>query len=269
MKNPKISVITAVYNGEEYIEKCLQSVMNQTYKNFEHIVMDGGSTDKTIEIVKKYEKLYNVKLYSKKDNGMYDAIANGFDVASGDIFCWLNADDMYMPWAFEIMQKVISETNAEWCMGYPTYWFGNDINRCQYRISSYTQRAIRLGLHDGRVLPFIQQESSFWTRELWNKAHGTDIKKYKIAGDYHLWKNFARFTKLYKINSCISGFRHHEGQKSENKEAYYLEVGKLTLFLKFLIKIKVLKVIDALLSIFKRKDRLLIQELYNEKEREK
>lgn len=70
MSELKITVVTAVYNGEEYIEECIKSIMNQTYQNFEHIIMDGGSTDNTLEIAKKYEKLYNVKIYSRKDNGM-------------------------------------------------------------------------------------------------------------------------------------------------------------------------------------------------------
>lgn len=134
MSELKITVVTAVYNGEEYIEECIKSIMNQTYQNFEHIIMDGGSTDNTLEIAKKYEKLYNVKIYSRKDNGMYDAIANGFELATGDILCWLNSDDMLMPWAFEVMQKVISETKAQWCMGFPTYWNDNNVSRCQFRI---------------------------------------------------------------------------------------------------------------------------------------
>ena len=164
MSELKITIVTAVYNGEKYIEECIKSIMNQTYQNFEHIIMDGGSTDNTLEIAKKYEKLYNVKIYSRKDNGMYDAIANGFELATGDILCWLNSDDMLMPWAFEVMQKVISETKAQWCMGFPTYWNDNNISRCQFRISTYTRMAIKAGLHDGRILPFIQQESTFSTK---------------------------------------------------------------------------------------------------------
>lgn len=262
MDGLKITVVTAVYNGAEYIEQCMQSIMNQTYKNFEHIIMDGGSTDGTIEIAKKYEKLYNVKVYSKKDKGMYDAIANGFDLATGDIFCWLNSDDMLLPWAFEVMQKTMSETEAQWCMGFPTYWGDNNVNRCQFRISAYTQTAIKLGLHDGRVLPFIQQESTFWRKELWNKSKGELIRNYKIAGDYQLWKNFAKITPLYKINSMLAGFRTHEGQKSEDKDLYYSEVGKVNFLCKLLIKSKVLKIFDALLSLTKRKDYIMLQNLY-------
>lgn len=262
MNDLKISVITAVYNGEEYIEQCLKSVMNQTYKNYEHIVMDGGSTDKTVEIVKKYEKLYNVKVYSQKDNGMYDAIVNGFNKATGKIFCWLNSDDMFFPWAFEVMNQVFSKTDAQWCMGYPSYWFENEINRCQYRISAYMQWAIKKGYHDGRILPFIQQESCFWTRELWEKAEGTFIRDYQNAGDFQLWRRFACYEPLYKVNSVVAGFRSHIGQKSENKEMYYSEVGQINFVMKFIAKIKILKIFDAMISLTKRKQNLLLQELY-------
>lgn len=261
MKELKITVVTAVYNGEEYIEQCIKSIMNQTYKNFEHIIMDGGSEDRTIEIAKRYENQYDLKIISRKDNGMYDAIANGFDMAQGDILCWLNADDMYMPWAFEIMQTVISKTDAEWCMGFPTYWCDKGVNRCQYRVSAYTQKAIKYGLHDGRILPFIQQESSFWTKSLWMRAEGAFIRNYNVAGDFQLWKAFAQYTPLYKINSPIAGFRQHVGQKSEDKECYYKEVDELTIWKKILIKVKIFKIFDALLSLQKRKDRLLVQEL--------
>lgn len=264
MNGLKITVVTAVYNGEEYIEECIKSIMNQTYKNFEHIIMDGGSTDDTVKIAKKYENLYNMKIFSKKDKGMYDAIANGFDIASGDIYCWLNSDDMLMPWAFEVMQKVISETNAQWCMGFPTYWCGNNVSRCQFRISAYTQNAIKYGLHDGRILPFIQQESTFWTKELWMKSRGGElIRNYKIAGDFQLWKSFAKDAPLYKVNSTISGFRHHEGQKSEDKGKYYAEVDNDGIIYNILFKSKILKIFDALLSLTKRKDCIFLQDLYH------
>lgn len=262
MDGLKITVVTPVYNGAAYIEQCMQSIMNQTYKNFEHIIMDGGSTDGTVEIAKKYEALYNVKVYSKKDNGMYDAIANGFDLATGNILCWLNADDKYFPWAFEVMQKVISETNTQWCMGFPTFWCGDNANSCLFRTSAYMQTAIKLGLHDGRVLPCIQQESTFWTKDLWIKSNGAFIRDYKLAGDYQLWKRFAQFTPLYKVNSTISGFTKRAGQKSEDKTKYYSEIGKLSTVKKVLIASKMLRIFDLLLSLTKRKDIIFLWDLY-------
>lgn len=147
-------------------------------------------------------------------------------------------------------------------MGFPTYWNDNNISRCQFRISTYTRMAIKAGLHDGRILPFIQQESTFWTKELWEKSKGSLIRNYKMAGDFQLWKNFAKYEPLYKVNSTISGFRQHEGQKSSDKEKYYFEVGNFNMLYRFFVKTKLLKIFDALLSLTKRKDRILLQDLY-------
>ena len=95
--HPKVSIVTACYNSEKYIEDCIKSIMRQTYDNVEHIIVDGGSTDGTLDIIKKYENQYNMRWISEKDNGMYDAITKGFRMASGEIYAWLNSDDMYMP----------------------------------------------------------------------------------------------------------------------------------------------------------------------------
>lgn len=102
-----ISIITPTYNSEKYLEKCILSILQQGCCEYEHIIVDGGSTDGTLSIIRKYEKLYPMKWISEKDNGMYDAIAKGFKLASGDIFCWLNSDDMYMPWTL----RAVSNSN--------------------------------------------------------------------------------------------------------------------------------------------------------------
>ena len=261
-KELKFTIVTAVYNCEEYIEKCILSIKNQTYHNFEHIIMDGGSTDRTLDIIKKYEGTYNMRFVSQKDEGMYDAIVNGFDTATGEVFSWLNADDMYMPWTLAVVNNVMTNAKVEWCMGFPCYWDEEDNYRCQMMISNYSRNNIKNGLHDGRVLPFIQQESCFWTKELWEKSNGKFIREYKLAGDYHLWRLFAQHTNLYKINSPISGFRHRVGQQSEDKSKYYLEIGELNICKRFLIKTKIIKVIDRIKSSFKPSSTILLQNLH-------
>jgi glycosyltransferase involved in cell wall biosynthesis len=100
MKNlyPKFSIVTPSYNQGQFIEDTIQSVLNQNHPNFEHIVVDGGSTDDTLEILKKYPHL---RWISEPDNGQTDAINKGFHMARGDIVAWLNADDYYLPGTFE------------------------------------------------------------------------------------------------------------------------------------------------------------------------
>ena len=94
---PKISVVSPSYNQGRFIETCIKSVLQQEFPNFEHIVVDGGSTDETLEILGKYD---HVKWISESDQGMQDALNKGFRMATGEIIGWLNTDDYYLPGCF-------------------------------------------------------------------------------------------------------------------------------------------------------------------------
>src|SRR5690554_2762648 len=88
----KISILTPSYNSGPYIEKCIKSVLNQDYKNYEHIIVDGGSTDETLELLDKYKHLIWI---SEKDNGQSDAMNKAFGMSTGDIIVYCNADDYF------------------------------------------------------------------------------------------------------------------------------------------------------------------------------
>jgi glycosyltransferase involved in cell wall biosynthesis len=103
-KNPVISIITVVLNGEKTIEETIKSVLNQKYKNIQYIVLDGGSKDGTIKIINKYkDKIYYFK--SEKDLGIYDAFNKGLDVANGDLIGFINSDDIFTDNALDILNK--------------------------------------------------------------------------------------------------------------------------------------------------------------------
>lgn len=95
----KISVITPTYNAERFLPMAIQSVMYQSYRNFEHIIVDGGSTDGTMELVGKYDHIISI---SEEDSGQSEAMNKGFEMATGDIIVYLNADDYFLPNAFEL-----------------------------------------------------------------------------------------------------------------------------------------------------------------------
>ena len=102
MKYPRISIVTVSLNQGNYIEDAIQSVLKQNYKNFEHIIIDGISTDNTIEILKKYKHL---KWISEKDEGQSDALNKGFKRCTGDIIGWLNSDDYYLEDTFNVVKN--------------------------------------------------------------------------------------------------------------------------------------------------------------------
>jgi glycosyltransferase involved in cell wall biosynthesis len=103
---PKISIIMPSFNQDKYIERSILSVLTQDYPNLELIIMDGGSSDKTCEIIRKYEA-YIYKWVSVKDQGQSDALNKGFSLANGDIYGWLNSDDIYQPNSFWLAVKAL------------------------------------------------------------------------------------------------------------------------------------------------------------------
>lgn len=102
---PLVSIITVVYNGEKYLQQTIESVVNQAYENIEYIIIDGGSTDKTLEIIKKYE--HYISLWkSEPDNGLYDAMNKGISLAKGELIGMINSDDWYEP---EAVETIVNE----------------------------------------------------------------------------------------------------------------------------------------------------------------
>lgn len=223
-----ITIVTPTYNSEEYLEQCILSIKSQSYMEYEHIIVDGGSKDSTLDIIRKYDGTYPMRWISEKDNGMYDAICKGFQMAKGDICCWLNSDDIYMPWTLEAVTNIFNNKEIQWCTGIPAHI---DETGVQYfdTVSKviYPQYAIKRGWMDGRKLGCIQQESTFWRKSLYTKADGLN-SYYKLAGDFFLWRAFSQYAKLYTANSVLAAFRVHKGQKSGDKEAYWNEIGKIS-----------------------------------------
>ena len=102
LSKPLISIITVCYNSEKTIERSIQSIINQSYKNIEFIIIDGSSSDNTLEIIDKYKEMISIKI-SEKDSGIYDAFNKGLNICNGDLIGFVNSDDYLMPDALEIL----------------------------------------------------------------------------------------------------------------------------------------------------------------------
>lgn len=220
-KYPKITVVTPVFNGEQFIEQTILSVLNQKYPNLEYIIVDGGSTDGTMKIVQKYITDFSV-IISERDNGLYDALNKGFAKSSGEIMCYLNADDLHQPNSLLCVAEIFTQfKQVNWLTGTPTGFDRNGICREIYPQRKWSKFQYLLGDYFT-----IQQESVFWRRSLWDKSGAGFNDKLKLAGDFELWLRFFRTNeKLYSTRSLLGGFRRHgEGQLSRAIDKYSSEV---------------------------------------------
>jgi glycosyltransferase involved in cell wall biosynthesis len=232
----KFSIVTPTYNSERYIQETIDSVIKQKGDfTIEYFVLDNHSTDGTCNIVRQYQSSLaigemtifcnNVELHliSERDSGMYDAIKNGFARATGDVYAWINSDDIYLPGAFDIVQRTLSKySEISWLKGITSYVNENSTIFAMGQCHLYRQDLIQAGLY-GPVLHFIQQDSVFWRMELWQKSGGVD-NKLSLTGDYFLWRSFAKLAPLYSLNAYVSCFRKLRYQKSSDIQTYFDEI---------------------------------------------
>ncbi len=226
MNQPLISVVIPSFNQGQYIEETLISVIGQQYPNLEIIVVDGGSTDNTIEIIKKYEDKISY-WHSKPDKGQADAINQGFKLSTGEILCWLNSDDMYLPGTLlDIGKRLADKTQENYlvyggCIMYDQ--FGKQIS-CYANVSSQNAQ-VELDYIDNIIQP-----SSFWTKTLWNQTGILDIN-YNYVLDWEWYIRASNFTKFEYIPKLYSIYRLHlEHKSSDGGENRKKEI--LSIFLK-------------------------------------
>lgn len=225
---PKISIITPVYNRVGMLEQTMQSVLNEHYSNLEYIIIDGGSTDGTVDLIKYYAEraekgeFGNVefKWLSEKDDGMYYAIMKGMKMASGEVVAWLNSDDMYHKNALQIVGHIFAQLpQVEWLTGTPTLYNAEGLCAKTFHTKYWSWERFKRG--DFR---WLQQESTFFRRELFNRVGGLNLE-YKLAADFELWCKMFQETKLYSVNTILGGFRQHGNQLSvEGVGRYEAEV---------------------------------------------
>lgn len=218
---PIISVVTPVYNQAKYLEQTILSIVNQGYPNLEYIIIDGGSTDGTVDIIKKYEK-HLAYWVSEPDKGMYHAIQKGFERSTGEIMCWLNSDDVFFDKClFAIADVFTQHPKVEWFSG---------------KSASIDTKGMIIGVDDIEEIRFtkydfylnrgfwVPQASTIWRRSIWEKIGGSLDTNLRLAGDFDLWLRFINVAPQYVVNTLIGTYRVREGQLSQMMDKYMAEV---------------------------------------------
>ena len=229
---PKISVITPSLNQAAFLESTIQSILCQGYPNLEYIIIDGGSTDGSVEIIRKYEK-HLARWLSEPDGGMYAGIVKGISSATGDVIAWLNSDDLYFPWALSLVASIMeSLPQVEWISTLlPCLWNDESLLYQLDRVAGFSRDAFA----EGRYLPgssslgWIQQESTFWRRSLQDKIDCGRLAGWKLAGEFGLWSLFFEHAELYGVPYPLGGFRMQKLQKTQTGMGLYVEESRQVL----------------------------------------
>ena len=208
----KISIITVCFNSVKNIEDTIKSILSQDYKDIEHIIVDGGSTDGTLDILKKYDKY--LQWSSQKDQGQSDAINKGFKQASGEILAFINSDDCYERGALLKVGHYFSENpDAHWVTG-----------KCRIIDDQGTETRKFITLYKNfwlwfksysvlLVLDYISQPATFWRRSVIEKVGLFDVYEH-LSMDYDFSLRVGRYFRLHVIDSYLAAFRIHPSSKS-------------------------------------------------------
>lgn len=211
----KISIITPSYNQAQYLHDTARSILNQAGPfDLEWIVIDGGSTDGSIDYLKSLKHDARVRWVSEKDAGQSDAINKGVAMADGDVLAWLNSDDVYTPMALtHVWRELNDHANALWLVG--QYQIINDAGQpIRDGIVRYKERQLRrFSYYSLLVENFIPQPAVFWRRSLWDKVGPLDVSLHYTM-DYDLWLRFARMQPPLLLDFVVAQFRVHNQSKT-------------------------------------------------------
>lgn len=219
----RFSIITPTLNQSQFIEQTIRSVINQNYSDYEHIIVDGGSVDSTIDILKRYKTL---KWISEKDNGQSHAINKGFAMATGDILAWINSDDYYQENIFEsVADYFIQHPNCYFLYGDITY-----VNEHGRYLESFKGNNLTL-TNLVRCPDIIRQPSCFWRKDVIGQIGGLSETLHLVMDFDFLLRIGLKFEYHY-LNKNLSFFRHYQNNKTHRllkKQAIEL----LTVLLKY------------------------------------
>lgn len=238
---PTICIVTPVFNGAKFIDDTISSVVTQSGDFVLHYhIQDGGSTDETAAIVDRWIRLnksgllpkfcreVHITFSSEPDKGMYDAINKGVaralppgpDVLMG----WIGSDDLVAPGAFATIFAIRRLYPDVRLIGGRVALLdeGGSITNLE-PVGVFSRRCMSAGLYDGRAMPFIMQEGTFWFSSLWRELGGLDTR-FRLAGDWDLWRRMARLTHYVSVDSVLGFHRRRKGQLSSQLDRYYAEV---------------------------------------------
>lgn len=221
MALPKISIVTPCFNADEFIEETITSVLDQGYPNLEYIIIDGGSQDKTVEIIKKYER-YLDSWISEPDSGQSDAIMKGLAKCTGQVFNWLNADDYYYSYTLDTVGKIFQDPDCYVLAGRSNIIGLGDIQRSNGTdIYSTVEKTIARAR--------IDQPETFFRADILKNIGGVDTSLHYLM-DREMWMRYLLRYGLSNVRECseaLAAFRLHPNSKTVSSPAKFIAEQRL------------------------------------------
>jgi glycosyltransferase involved in cell wall biosynthesis len=209
---PKISIVIPSYNQGRFIEATLRSLVDQQYPNLELIIIDGGSKDESVEIIRRYAD-HITYWVSEPDRGQIDALIKGFGHATGEIEGWLCSDDLHEPWTLREVAQFFRQHPAAQVVYGDSAWIDTEGRPIRPKREHAFNRFIWTYDYN-----FIPQPSTFWRRELYRQVGGVN-PKVRVAVDAELWIRFADVTRLYHVRRYWSRMRFYPEQRNQRLRA--------------------------------------------------
>ena len=208
---PKISIVTPSYNQGCYIEETIRSVLLQNYPNLEYVIIDGGSTDETVEIIKKYEPWLTYWV-SEPDRGQSHAINKGFERCTGGIYNWLCSDDLFISDAFFNVALLMEHQSPFWLIGSATIINKNGLIIRKNVVSEKISMATFMKWSSN----YFYQPSTFWNKKIHFSSGGINENLHYFM-DVDLWYKFFKIVEPKVENVFLSSARNHENSKTSGK----------------------------------------------------
>jgi glycosyltransferase involved in cell wall biosynthesis len=206
MPLPRITIVTPSFNQAHFLEQTIQSVLDQQYPNLQYIICDGGSTDQSVEIIRKYERHLSYWC-SEKDRGQGHAINKGFARGDGELFAYINSDDYFLPDALRTAADVFS-SGAEFIVGHSQFLHRNGSSSA-FNVQPHAQPS------DWLIANPIPQQSTFWSARLWKRL-GEFREDLNFSFDYEYWVRirFRGNLQPHVIDKTLAVFRMHAASKT-------------------------------------------------------
>jgi glycosyltransferase involved in cell wall biosynthesis len=209
---PLISIVTPSFNQRRFIEQTVLSLQRQTYQNFEHIIVDAGSTDGTLEVLRKHETAYAMVWSSEPDSGMYHGINKGLRKARGEILAYLNSDDLYLPWTLEVVADHFARNPSTDLL------YGDVVLLHEGSMTFELTFCPQFNLNWAISIGGLYQPTVFWSRRIYQNLGGFD-EALKCVGDYEYWLRVAKRGTVRKVNEFLAVDRlQHEAKRFVQKE---------------------------------------------------